>query len=364
MPGPFSLPSRAQRLDARDVALQLSGAASLYTRLASPQVATILCYHSVAPDELAGFVDPRWRLSPAQFEQHVDYLSRQRHVISLSELVDTLRAKGEFRPGTVAIVFDDGYLDNLTCAAPILARYGLPATLFLATGHVQRGEAQFIDRLHAYWTRRTGERVRFPGLDADLRDPQQRARCYRELNLRLIEADKDQRDDMLTSLALQLGVPRELPTRLTLNWDEVRELVRRYPQVELGVHSMNHLDLVTHQHRAERELAGSRDMIAAETGVTVQHHSFPFGRSTPWLRAKVRQLGFASSCADRETTWVERGADPYWLGRVYPTPSLRLLQSRTSGVASGLRRLLLGVRGWPERRRRWSAGPTRLSGLR
>ncbi|MCA8922340.1 MAG: polysaccharide deacetylase family protein [Planctomycetes bacterium] len=326
-------------MKARNAALQVSGVAPLYARVARPRVATILCYHSVAADEAASCVDPRWRLSPRQFDAHARFLAAERRVVSLSALVERLVAGEAPEPATVAIAFDDGYRDNLTVAAPILAKYRLPATLFLATGHVDRGEAQFVDRLYTYWTRRTRERICLPGLDADLRDPGQRARCFRELNARLIVADHDQRADLLASLAAQLGVPQELPARLTLTWDEARELVRSFPRFEVGVHSVNHLDLVTHAHRADDELCQSRARVASALGVTPQHHSFPFGRSTPLLRARVRQLGFASACADRESTRVAQGSDPFWLGRVYPTPSLTLLKFHTSGVASELRRL-------------------------
>ena len=84
-------------------------------------------------------------------------------------------------------------------------------------------------------------------------------------------------------------------------------------------------------------------MVEAELGCTPRHHSFPFGRSTPLLRAQVRQLGFDSACADRDEPWVGRGCDPYWLGRVYPCPSLTLLRYRTNGMDSGLQRLLGGA---------------------
>ena len=45
----------------------------------------------------------------------------------------TARSTGYRRPKTIVVTFDDGYLDNLTLARPILERLGLPATIFLVS---------------------------------------------------------------------------------------------------------------------------------------------------------------------------------------------------------------------------------------
>ena len=73
----------------------------------------------------------------------------------------------------MCITFDDGYRDNLTVAAPILEKYRLPATLFLATGYVERGETQWSDTLH--WLLAAGR-------------PQ-----HRRLHAQLLEASHDER---------------------------------------------------------------------------------------------------------------------------------------------------------------------------
>ena len=54
-------------------------------------------------------------------------------ILSLEEYV---RCRQEHRlppPRSVVITFDDGYADNASIAAPILAKHRFPATIFLVT---------------------------------------------------------------------------------------------------------------------------------------------------------------------------------------------------------------------------------------
>ena len=48
----------------------------------------------------------------------------------------------------MAITFDDGYVDNLTTASPILTSLNLPATFFVTTGHTGRAQEFWWDELH------------------------------------------------------------------------------------------------------------------------------------------------------------------------------------------------------------------------
>lgn len=82
------------------------------------QSSLVLCYHSVNNDG--------WRFSTpvSDFEQQIDWLSKNYSFRKLSEL-----SKKRYH-NSVGISFDDGYLDVLTNASPILSKYKVVPTIF------------------------------------------------------------------------------------------------------------------------------------------------------------------------------------------------------------------------------------------
>lgn len=71
-------------------------------------------------------------VSPPRFEQQMAWLAENRTVISLQQGIEAIQT-GAVDGDQVVITFDDGYLDNLQYALPILEKYQLPATIFITT---------------------------------------------------------------------------------------------------------------------------------------------------------------------------------------------------------------------------------------
>ena len=94
----------------------------------------ILCYHSVVASEHHVDSDPHKQHIPLPlFLQHLDYLQKHHHVVSLNEFQ---RARRENRPlpdRAVVLTFDDGFQDFATVVAPHLTRRNVPATVFVIT---------------------------------------------------------------------------------------------------------------------------------------------------------------------------------------------------------------------------------------
>lgn len=87
---------------------------------------TILCYHSVQPD----WVSPL-AVEPAAFAEQCAWLARRRRVLPLSRAIPALDRSWRLPRGTAALTFDDGFAELHRWALPVLARHGLPATVFL-----------------------------------------------------------------------------------------------------------------------------------------------------------------------------------------------------------------------------------------
>lgn len=107
---------------------------------------TILCYHRIATQE--ALISPQC-IHPVLFEKQISYFASHFHVISLDDVSAYLAGDVILDQDAVVITFDDGYEDNYTHAAPVLERYGIRATFFVASTPILDGQRYWIDELSA-----------------------------------------------------------------------------------------------------------------------------------------------------------------------------------------------------------------------
>lgn len=243
------------------------------------------------------------------FAQLLEYVRRHFRVISMEEfLADTKESDG--RPACL-ITFDDGWRDNLTTALPELKKYGVPATIFLATGFIDSSATFWVERLKAAcrdrhrWeelrqtvARETG---RHPGgVDLEIAIE----------HLKHMPAAK--RQALLSSLLPATN--GDYSSDRMLSWAEIEVMQRA--GIDFGGHSDTHPLLPYEPEEAvAREVWTCKQKIEEHLGGKVRAFAYPNGDWNDQVRRQVAQAGY--ECAfTTQRGWYRAGEDRYTIRRI------------------------------------------------
>lgn len=288
--------------------------------------AVVLLYHRVA-DPAATLDNDSFGLcvSPQRFADQMDSLRRFATPISLSRLVEIGRDGGDLT-GRVGVSFDDGWLDNLEQAAPVLDRYRIPATLFVVTGNL--GRSFWFEELAAILVRakdiparltlRSGKALWRGKLEA----PSARARLgilrrsYRSMR-RLRSAELTA---VLRSLAQQCdwsSDSQDLGRAMAV--EEIQTLARN-PLFQIGSHSHTHPVFSALSISEQRsEISEAKAQLARVVGPTVSLFAYPHGQPGDFGRVTVEAVeesGFDAAFSAQPGV-VRPMESPYRLPRLW-----------------------------------------------
>jgi peptidoglycan/xylan/chitin deacetylase (PgdA/CDA1 family) len=292
----------------------------------------ILMYHRIA-DEPVDY----WGLavSPVRFEEQLSVLRRTRRPLPLTDFVRDFRA-GTLRPDAVAVTFDDGYVDNLLAGLPRLAAADVPATVFLATGYVDRPEPFWWDELAGFILLENGcesfaltiegkttlfELGGEPSAGNDRPTPAggltQRQAVLETIYQPLRRLHEDERRPIMEKLrSIFRGRAGQAALNRAMTTDEVRRLAAG-GLVTIGAHTVTHPSLPELAPAARRrEIGASKLACEALSGAPVTTFAYPFGEFDADAREAVKSAGFLCSCSTQRRP-VDSGSDVFALPRIY-----------------------------------------------
>ncbi|MCP5157222.1 MAG: polysaccharide deacetylase family protein [Ectothiorhodospiraceae bacterium] len=226
-------------------------------------------------------------------------MSVLRESFNVLSLGDALRRldDGTLPARTVCITFDDGYVDNLEVAAPILRSLGIPATVFVATDFLERG-IMWNDRIIEAVRRHDAALLDLDDLGLGRHDTTTMASRRRAVET-LLAATKhrplSERDAIVASLEARCGTG---PSRLMMVPAQVREL--RRCGVSIGAHTIRHPILrAMAADEARTEIAGSKRQLEALLDEEVALFAYPNGRPgddyDPVHVEMVREAGYTAA---------------------------------------------------------------------
>ncbi|HZG23378.1 MAG TPA: polysaccharide deacetylase family protein [Chitinophagaceae bacterium] len=300
--------------------------------------AIVLMYHRIA--EVG--IDP-WQLAvtPQNFEQQLQVLRKTNLVIPVTELADRLTARS-FPHNSVSITFDDGYIDNLQFAKPLLEKYECPATFFIATGYVGARHEFWWDELERIilkapllpgnFSMYINDELYTYDLGADQELTAEQTNKHRswvwpqspptrrcEMYLTLWERLKPLNSEKLLSylhIIRQWAGQNNIEQRdqWPVDQPQLRELAAG-PLFEIGIHTVTHPALGCHSYEVQQqEIANSREFLERTIGGNINTIAFPYGSYNEATLNIVREMKLKAAFTTQDRL-VIKTTDPVQLGR-------------------------------------------------
>jgi len=202
----------------------------------------------------------------------------------MTEIARALRRETDIPDGAVAVTLDDGYLNNHEEAWPILENYGVPATIYLATGYIGTGRMMWSDRLEAaiLGTKRTrlDIQVRNRRIVHDLSSETDRITAFLEIKALCKASPNDFKDEIIDVLTryLDTSVAEEHPLYAFMAWDQVREMDAS-PLIDFGAHTVDHVSLArVPDDEMRNQINSSVEALERELGHRCRFFSYPEGQ--------------------------------------------------------------------------------------
>jgi peptidoglycan/xylan/chitin deacetylase (PgdA/CDA1 family) len=277
---------------------------------------SILIYHRAraAPDPIL-----HDDIDAVTFEQHMALLAAQFNVLPLGEACARL-VRGGLPARAVCITFDDGYADNERTALPILIRFGLPATFFVATGFIDGG-IMFNDGVIEAVRRApagTHDLSRLGLGRYGLDDSASRRAAIHALLAQIKYRPPGERGALVEQLAAAMH--STLPKDLMMRPAQIKRLFDE--GMEVGGHTVSHPILaLLDAEQARAEIIGGKHRLEEITGAPIALFAYPNGKPGrdygPRDVELVKEAGFTAAVSTMGGV-ANRASDIFQLPRFGP----------------------------------------------
>lgn len=247
----------------------------------------VVCYHNVVRENIgSGFRGTH--LPFASFSRQIQWLAGHYDVVSLDEIGRRLEARKSLKH-LAAITFDDGYAGVFEHAWPLLRGMGLPATVFIPTGLMNRDVGFWWDHPSVSGATSDADRQRM-----------------------LFELRGDA--DAIAAACFDKSLPVVPATHRPVDWATVARAATE--GLALGVHTTTHRNLARlTDGELDGELVESRDRLERETGVRSNTFAYPYGLFDARVKRAVQESGYRLAVG-LEPGLNTNAVDPWALRRV------------------------------------------------
>jgi len=227
-------------------------------------------------------------------------------------------------PRSFAVTFDDGFENNLSVAAPIMADHGIPGMIYATTSFVEQNGMSWIDRIEYAVEDCSARTLRVAWTDQvfPLDGAESRVEFLKAVRRYVKNAPHCDSSCFADELCAELGKPGRLssddPLDLKLGWDQIRA-THGNGLILFGGHTHTHPILsFLSPERLAFELDTSLGLMRDKGGVGATHYSYPEGLAHCFNGTVIDELKTRNvRCCPTAIDGVNRaGTDPFHLLRI------------------------------------------------
>jgi peptidoglycan/xylan/chitin deacetylase (PgdA/CDA1 family) len=250
-------------------------------------------------------------LREATFVKMVEHLVRRFSFIPLESFLAGKTQTADLSKPTCLLTFDDGWGDSYRTAYPWLKRFGVPATIFLVTGLIDRRDTFWVEKLIKAWNDPGQSRQIRPFLASVVKDRE--LADIEDVVEYLKHMPSEERAQILGRLSPAQEAAGEGIDRM-MTWDQVVEM--SHTDIDFGAHTHTH-PLLPYEddETVERELRLAKELLEEKLAKKVRAFAYPNGTWDQRVRGWVERTGYA--CAfTTQRAWYRPGQDLYAIPRM------------------------------------------------
>lgn len=244
----------------------------------------IFTLHHVRPARAEAF-QPNALLSvtPQFLDQAIEIALGEGLVpVALEDLPDLLADPNDSRR-FVCFTLDDGYRNNAEHAAPVFRKHGVPYTIFICKGFVERSHSLWWETAEALARDKAALEFDF-GNGAEvvaMRDVAGKQAAFERISSFVQTVEEDEAVARLDAAARENGIePLKIVERLVMDAQELRDLAGD-PLARFGAHTLTHVNLKrVDAERLRREIVGSVEAVESYVGQKPASLAYPYGYAT------------------------------------------------------------------------------------
>jgi len=235
-------------------------------------------------------------LTEKKFLYYIKNIRKNYNILSLKEIIFSIKNNLVLPVNTCAITFDDGFENNYSIVAPILNDFKIPATFFFSTDFVENNTMSWIDKIEYCFEKKKILVLKLPWLKKKITIKNNKTKfstlnsIRKNVKSNLSYKENDIVASIFKQCDLDLIDESNLDIDKKINWKQIK-IMSENKLFDIGGHNHNHLSFGSlTKKQINYEIKTCVNLFKKRLGVSLKYYSYPEGQKFDFNEFVIKQL--------------------------------------------------------------------------